>query len=81
MSLVHAKFRIPIGIPQNSEFCRKLLQIRPEPRSAVPFFFIVISNKDMYLDLRSDTRIGWSFPEFHADAPAIILWHTSLMHA
>ena len=51
------KFRIPVGILQNSEFCRKLLPIRPEPRSDVLFFLIFTRPERMNLDLRSDTRI------------------------
>ena len=33
-----SKFQIPVGILQNSEFCRKLLPIRPEPSSDVMRF-------------------------------------------
>ena len=36
---VRAKCQIPVGILQNSEFCQKLLTIRPQPHSDVLFFF------------------------------------------
>jgi hypothetical protein len=57
------KFQIPIGIPQNSEFCRKLLTIRPEPHSYVPFFTRIISIEATYLDPRYDIGMGRSHPE------------------
>jgi len=57
------KFRIPVGIPQNSEFCRKLLSITSEPRSNVLFIFIFCRQELMHLDLRCDTRICGSQAE------------------
>jgi hypothetical protein len=38
----YPKFQIPVGTPQNSEFCRKLLPIRPEPRSGVLIFLFLL---------------------------------------
>ena len=65
-SQVYSKFQIPVGIPQNSEFCRKLLPIRPEPRSGVLIFFIFTRPEPMNLDWRCDTRICRSKSElFH----------------
>ena len=55
--IILAKFQIPVGIPQNSEFCRKLLPIRPEPRSGVLIFFIFTRPEHMNLNSRCDTRI------------------------
>ena len=44
------KFQIPVGILKNSEFCRKLLPIRPEPHSDVLFFIIFTRPEPMNLD-------------------------------
>jgi hypothetical protein len=44
------KFQIPVGIPQNSEFFRKLLPIRPEPRYGVLIFFNFTRPEPMNLD-------------------------------
>jgi len=89
------KLQIPVGIPQNSEFCRKLLPIRTEPRSDVPFFTIVISIsiETTYLDPRCDVGMGRSHSEFAQlphkcvsvcgcglDMSQTIFWRTSLMH-
>jgi hypothetical protein len=62
-SQFNTKFRIPIGIPQNSEFWRKLLSIASEPRSDVLFFYIFCRPEPMNLDLRCDTRICGSQAE------------------
>ena len=49
---VQLSFKFWSGFPQNSEFCWKLLPIRPEPCSDVFYFGLPIN-----LDWRCDTRI------------------------
>jgi hypothetical protein len=61
------KLQIPVGIPQNSEFCRKLLPIGPEPRSGVLIFLIFTRPEPMNLDQRCDTRICRSQSEFFSN--------------
>jgi hypothetical protein len=50
ISHIGPKFQIPVGILQNSEFCRKSLPIRPETRSDVLFIFIFTRPEPMNLD-------------------------------
>ena len=47
--LDEAKFQFPVRILQNSEFCQKLQQIRPEPRSD-DLFFIFTRPEPINLD-------------------------------
>ena len=63
-TLQDAKCQILVGILQNSEFCWKLLQFRPETCSAILILFIVPRLEAMYLDFRCDIGISWSQPEF-----------------